>query len=130
MTVFSSTLLSASSAHHTLRFAYQAARGGIWHATLTLTVPAGWSPPSSSPTAPGYVTCSEGRVSVSDRTITVSIPILASKHSLTITYGSTAKGGPGASAPHTGTQTWRAQEKSLPSGTLKNLAHPPHTKTT
>jgi hypothetical protein len=117
---------SASSAHHTLTFAYKAARGGIWRGTLTLTVPAGWSAPSISPTAPGYLTSSEGKISISGRTITVSGLILASKHTLTLTYGSRKAGGPGARTPSaTGKQTWLAQEKSIRHGTLTNLAAPP-----
>jgi hypothetical protein len=125
MTASPSTV-SASSAHHTLTFSYKAARGGIWHGTLTLRAPAGWSAPSMSPTAPGHVTSSEGKISISGRTIIVSIPILASKHTLTITYGSRRGGGPGARTPsRTGTQTWPAHEKSLPHGTLTNLAASP-----
>jgi hypothetical protein len=130
MTVSPSTA-SASSAHHTLAFSYKAARGGIWHGELTLAVPPWWSIPSLSETAPGYVTASEGKVSVSGRTITVSMPSLASKHTLTITYGSTAHRGPGASDPSTiGTQTWKAEERSLPRGTLTNLAASPQIKVT
>ncbi len=122
----SPSTVRASSAHQTLAFGYKAARGGIWHGGLTLTVPAGWSAPSTSPAAQGYVTSSEGKLSISGRTITVSIPILASEHTLTITYGSRASGGPGASAPSTtGTQIWPAQEKSLRNGLLKNLASSP-----
>jgi hypothetical protein len=130
MTAFPSTV-SASSAHHTLAFSYKAARGGIWHGMVTLTVPAGWRPPSRDPTAPGYVTTSEGKVSITGRTITISIPILAFEHTLTITYGSRARGGPGATAPSAArTQTWPAQEKSLPTGTLTNLTNPPKLKVT
>src|SRR5207244_2483858 len=44
----------------------------------------------------------------------------------TITYGSTAGGGPGATAPvPAGAQTWQAQEKSSSGGTLVNLASSP-----
>jgi hypothetical protein len=130
MTVSPSSV-SASSAHHTVTFKYAAATGGIWHATLTLAVPAGWSAPSTAKTAPGYVAVSEGKVSVSARTITVQVPILASEHELTITYGSRTGGGPGATAPAaTGTQTWPAEEKSAPNGTLTNLIHPPQIKVT
>ena len=116
-----------STPHHTLRFTYEAARGGIARGTLILTVPAGWSTPSTSGAAPGSVKASQGRLSVSGRKIIVSIPILASAHTLTITYGSQAAGGPGATAPNTtGTQAWPAQERSIPQGTLTNIASPPH----
>ncbi len=118
--------VSASSKHNTLTFAYQAARGGIWHAELTITVPPGWSAPSTTPGTPGYVSSSEGKIQVSGRAIAVSIPILASLHTLSITYGSRAHRGPGAKAPsQTGTQTWSAQEKSLPRGPLTDLNTPP-----
>jgi hypothetical protein len=130
MTV-SPAAVSASSAHHTLSFAYEAARGGILHATVTLVVPAGWSAPSTSPAAPGYVTSSAGKVSVSGRTITVSIHILASRHTLTITYGSRAAGGSGATSPSaTGKQTWQAREQSVSDGTLTELASPPQVTVT
>jgi hypothetical protein len=126
----SPSTVSAASAHNTLTFSYKGARGGIWHGALTLTVPASWSAPSTSPTAPGHVTASEGNVSISGRTITVSVPILASGHTLTITYGSRAAGGPGASAPSaTGTQAWQAQEKSVPGGALTGLATSPQVTT-
>ncbi len=122
---------SRSSPHHTLTFTYRAARGGIWRGTLTLAVPAGWSSPSTSPTAPGSVRTSVGRVSVSGRTITVSIPLLAAAHSITITYGSRVSGGPGATAPaHASRQTWPAQERSIPQGKLTDLTNPPRTTTT
>jgi hypothetical protein len=124
MTVSPSSV-GASSVHNTLVFTYRAASGGIWHGELTLTVPTGWSTPSLSPTAPGYVSASEGKVSVSARTITVSVPIVASLHGLEIVYG-TVHPGHGATAPGTtGTQTWPAQEKSAPNGTLTKLTHPP-----
>ena len=130
MTV-SPTSVVHSTAHHTLTFTYTAAKGGIFRGTLTLTAPAGWSAPSTSPAAPGSLKTSEGRASVSGRTITVPIPILASFHTLTITYGSRAAGGPGATAPAAaGTNTWPAQERSIPHDTLTNLATPPRTKVT
>jgi hypothetical protein len=118
--------VSAASPHHTLKFTYSAAQGGIWRGELTLKVPAGWSPPSTNRGAPGYVTTSGGKASVSSRTIVVSIPILASRHTLTVTYGSRGAGGPGASAPSArGTQTWQAQEKSVAGGRLTSLAASP-----
>jgi YVTN family beta-propeller protein len=118
--------VSASSAQHTLTFSYQAANGGIWHGALSLFVPTGWSAPSTNPAAPGYVTASEGKVTTAGRTITVSIPILASLHTMTITYGSMAHGGPGATSPSTtGTHPWVAHEKSVPHGALTHLLTSP-----
>src|SRR5207302_11181975 len=45
---------------------------------------------------------------------------------MTITYGDTGGGGPGATATSsTGAQTWQAQAKSTSAGTLSNLASSP-----
>src|SRR5207302_7390764 len=45
---------------------------------------------------------------------------------MTITYGSTSGGGPGATATSSsGAQTWQAQEKSTSGGSLTNLGSSP-----
>ena len=120
------TAVSASATHQTLTFTYTAAVGGIGDGVVTLTVPNGWSAPSTMSTSPGYTTAGDGSVSVSAQTITVSGLTLAAGDTATITYGSTAAGGPGAGAPTTtGAQTWNVQEQSSPTGVLKNLPGSP-----
>lgn len=77
-------------------------------------------------TAPGYTTASMGTVSTSGQTVTVSGLNRAGGQKLTITYGSKAGGGAGATAGMTlGAQTWQAQERSAPGGTLTDLASSP-----
>src|SRR5207244_903069 len=69
---------------------------------------------------------SSGTVSVSSQRITVSSLTLGGGATFTITYGSTAGGGPGATATSTtGAQTWQAQEKSTSGGSLANLGSSP-----
>ena len=117
--------------HRTIVFTYTAASGGVPDGTLTLTVPRGWSAPSTTQGAAGYVIRSAGDISVSGRTITIAALTLSAGQHVRITYGSRAGGGPGASAPNAiGLQIWRATEKSLPDGTLTPLAHPPTTTLT
>src|SRR5439155_1639435 len=58
--------------------------------------------------------------------VTVSGVTLAAGATLTITYGSKASAGPGATATSTlGAQAWQAQERSTSGGTLTNLASSP-----
>src|SRR5256886_1846001 len=105
---------------------YTAAAGGISNGSVTLVVPGGWSAPSTTGANAGYTTASSGTVSVSSQTITVSSLTLAGGSTFTITYGSTAGGGPGATATSTtGAQTWQAQEKSTAAGSLTNLGSSP-----
>lgn len=144
----------AGSQHNTLAFTYTpdaSALSGttstsrlISNGAISLQVPAGWSAPSTSATAPGYVTVSVQHpqgifdnaptpaVSVSGQTILISGVTAegdgpnGSFDVLLITYGARIKGGPGATAPSTvGTQTWQAQEKATANGTLTNLASSP-----
>src|SRR5207253_5481377 len=88
--------------------------------------PSGWSAPSTAAANAGYTTSSSGTVSASSQTITASSLTLAGGATSTITYGSTAGGGPGATATSTtGAQTWQAQEKSTNAGSLANLGASP-----
>jgi hypothetical protein len=114
--------VAAGSKGNTIVFTYRAGTGGLQDGAVVLTVPDGWSAPSTSPQDPGYVTASTGTVSVSGHTITVAGVTLASGASLTIVYGSRAGGGPGASAPaKLGPTVWPAAERSSTDGTLKPL---------
>ncbi len=121
------TNVAASSAGNTLTFTYTVATGGMRNGSVTLVVPAGWSAPSTTGTAAGYTTATSGTVSVASQTITVSGLTLTAGSTFTVTYGSTAGGGPGATATATtGAQTWQAQQRSSSaSGALTNLAASP-----
>ena len=119
---------SASSTANTLTFTYTAAAGGINNGEVTVAVPTGWGAPTLTTTAANYTTASIGTVAVSGQTITVSGVTLAANGTLTLTYGSTAGGGPGATAPPTtGAVTWTAEEASVLTGTLATLGVSPTT---
>jgi hypothetical protein len=115
--------VAAASTGNTVVFVYKAAPGGIEDGTLTMTVPDGWSGPSTGSHDPGYITATAGSTSTSGRRITLSDVYLSSDATLTIIYGSRAGGGPGAQAPKSklGPTVWHASEQSTPSGTLKPL---------
>ena len=94
------------------------ATDGITNGKLTVSVPAGWSAPSLTTTDPGFTTSSTGTVAVSGQLITVSGVTVAAGNSVTITYGSKASGGPGATAQSTaGTATFTVSETASSSGT-------------
>lgn len=124
-TMSSTTANVANSATgETIPFTYTAPNGGISGGTVNLTVPSGWSAPSTTGSANGYTTASGGggTVSASSQTVTISGVTLSSGSTMTITYGSKASGGSGASGPSTGgAQSWQGQERSTIGGTLTNL---------
>src|SRR5438876_916049 len=118
--------VSASQTGRTITFTYTAPTGGISSGSVTLVVPSGWSAPSTTGSNAGYTTASAGTLTASSSTITVSSLTLAAGNTLTITYGSTAGGGPGATATSsTGAQTWPVQEKSTSARSLTNIASSP-----
>jgi hypothetical protein len=120
------SVVSASQTGRTITFTYTAPTGGINNGSVTLVVPAGWSAPSTTGADAGYTTSSTGTLTVSSQTITVSSLTLAAGNTFTITYGSPAGGGPGATATSsTGTQTWQAEERSTSAGSLTNLGSSP-----
>src|SRR5207237_9629364 len=120
------SVVSASQTGRSITFTYTAPAGGISSGSVTVDVPSGWSAPSTTGSNAGYTTASAGTVSVSGQTITVSSLTLAGGNTLTITYGDTSSGGPGATATSsTGAQTWQAQEKSTSAGSLANLGASP-----
>lgn len=110
---------------NTIAFTFTAAAGGIHSGTVAVIAPTGWSLPSTGPHAAGYSISSRGRLSTSGRTITVTGLVLGGGQRLTVTYGSTGGGGPGADAPTAASSIWRAQEQSSASGTLSALATTP-----
>ncbi len=118
--------VARASTGNTITFTYTAADGGMSGGSLRLIVPSGWSAPSSSSAAAGYTTSSAGSVATSGNTITVSGLTLVAGATLTLTYGSTGGGGPGATASATsGAQTWATMQSSSASGALTSLAASP-----
>lgn len=114
------------STGNTINFTYTAASGGIYGGGVHLSVPAGWSPPSTSGTAAGYSTASKGTLSIDGQTIIVLGVSLSSGKTLTITYGSKALKGPGATATTTvGPIVWTTYEKSTSGGTETPVAKSP-----
>ena len=116
----------ANSTRNTVVFTYTAATGGTSSGTITLVVPVGWSAPSLTGANVGFTTSTCGTAAVASQTITITAVTLGAAATCTITYGSTASGGIGATATGTtGAQTWQAQEKSTAGGTLTNLGTSP-----
>lgn len=107
------TSVSAGSNGNTLTFTYTAAET-MTDGELQLTVPSGWTAPSS-----GSVTTSAGTLSISDRTIVISGLNLASGDQVQIVYG--AATAPTAAGP----STFPAQQKSTAGGTPTDLATSP-----
>jgi hypothetical protein len=112
-----------------LGFTYTAAAGGMTAGSLTITVPSGWTAPTTS-NAPGCTTASAGTVSVSGQVITVSALTLASSGTVTITYGAVSGGSctsaDGATSPSSaGTSTFAAQQAGTSGGMLTALAASP-----
>lgn len=130
MTITPTTVPKGSNDEYTFTFTANAP-GGIGAGAVTITVPAGWTAPSSGDVDPGAVTASAGTISVSGQTITVGGLNLARHGTLTIIYGFQDDGGPGAtSPPTTGNQMFAATERSTPSGVLTPLATSPKVKVT
>jgi hypothetical protein len=119
-----SSVIQATSGN-TITFTYTAAAGGMNNGSLVLVVPTGWSAPSTTSGTAGYTTVSTGTASVSGRTVTVSGVTLSEGQTLTIIYGSTAGGSPGATAPSTiGPQLWTTKQRSNSAGILTALLVP------
>ena len=100
MTV-SPTTLSAGSTGNTLAFGFTASTGGLRSGEVEVAVPTGWpDAPSTNPKVAGYVTSTCGTLlSLAGRTTVATGVTLAAAHTCTITYGSTAGGGPGRRSP-------------------------------
>jgi hypothetical protein len=114
------TDVSAGSTGNTIHFTYTADSGGIQNGVVVLTVPPGWSAPSTSSANPGYTTSSAGNVATSGRKITVSGLTVGGGGTFLITYGASS----GATAPATavGDQTWTTKERSTNTGVLTPLS--------
>ena len=120
------TTVGYATSGNTLTFTYTAAAGGMASGAISIDVPAAWSAPSTTATAAGYSTSTAGTLAVAGQTITVTGLTLAGGATVDVVYGSTAGGGPGASAPASaGAQTWTAKQRSLSSGALVTLGSSP-----
>jgi hypothetical protein len=120
------TTVTYGSTGHVITFTYIAAAGGVSNGGVHLTVPTGWSVPSTTGTSPGYTTASTGAVTIDAQTIVVLGVTLAAGGKLTIDYGSKAAKGPGATATTSvGPATWSTTEKSTSTGTETALAKSP-----
>ena len=106
--VSSITVVSANQAGRTVTLTYTAAAGGMLSGSLTVAVPAGWTPPATS-AGPGFTTSSVGVLSVSGQTITVTGVTRTAGQTRVVTYGS---GGTAASAATPGVQAWQIQGSS------------------
>lgn len=85
MTVSPSTVTAGHPSP--LTFTYRAPAGGLPPAgEVTLTVPPGWTAPSATPGAPGYVSATPGTTVVSGRRIKVTGVTLAPGEPLIISY--------------------------------------------
>jgi len=113
------------STRTTLQFTYTAAVGqNLTAGEIAIAVPAGWSAPSITATSAGYTTTSSGTVSISSGTIQVSGLTVAGGSTVTIKYGDTTRGGPGALSPNTAqTATFTTSQKGI--STLTALASSP-----
>jgi hypothetical protein len=105
--------VSGGTSGNTLSLTYSASVR-IQKATVKIAVPDGWSAPSTSSTAPGYVTSSAGSVSITDRTIVVSGFNFGQKGGrVTVTFGSKAGGGTGAASPAlAASQVWQGSART------------------
>jgi hypothetical protein len=95
----------------------------IQKGTVSIAVPDGWSAPSRSTSAPGYVASSAGTVGITGRAIVVSGFNFGQKGGrVVVTFGSKAGGGPGAASPAIATtQIWQASAR----GTLGSITQIP-----
>ena len=120
------TSFVAGSTGNTVTLTYTAAAGGMSSGAVRVTLPAGWTAPSTTSTAAGYTTASTGTVGVAGQVITVTGVTLAGGGTLTILYGSGAGGGPGATAPTgVGVATWQGEQRSSAGGAFANLGSSP-----
>lgn len=128
----SPTSVVASSTGQTLTFTYTAATGGLNNGEVDITVPSGWTAPTTA-NAAGCTTVGAGVGAVSigaGQVIQVTGVNLAGGASLTVTYGATSGGscapGDGVVAPSTsGSSTFSTTEKSTSGGALTAISSSP-----
>ena len=108
----------AGSSGNTIAFTYTAATGGMSNGGVKLTVPTGWTAPTTSAGA-GHVDADSGSVSVSGRVVTVDSVTLAAGATLTITYSN------GTAPSTTGSQAWSGEQRSTGGGSYTALSASP-----
>lgn len=86
----------SAGARTRLSFAIHSGKEGVSQGRAVIAVPDGWTPPSTRPSDPGWVSSSHGEIVVEGRTIQVSGIRLAPSATVTITYGG---GSGGATEP-------------------------------
>jgi hypothetical protein len=125
------TFAPVGSSGNTVTLTYTAASGGLRSGRLLVSVPSGWSAPSTTQSFPGYTTSSCGSVAISGSTIQVGGVTLAASATCTITYGNTSAGGTGASAPSSaGVSDFSTQEQSTGVGNVTAIAVSPQVDVT
>jgi len=125
MTVLPGTLAAAASGA-SLTFTYVAPTGGLQGGEVDITVPSGFTPPSLTPSAPGYVSANSGQVAVQGMVVKVTNLTLPAGGALSIDYGDTSQGGSGASAPTAaGAYTFSTQEMTVAGGSPAPIAKQP-----
>jgi hypothetical protein len=130
LTVAPTSTASASGAN-TLKFTYTIAAGGLSGGQILVTVPSGWSMPSTTSGKEGYTTSTCGSVAISGSTIQVTGITRSAAETCTITYGNKSSGGAGAAAPSSGgTATFTTQEESTVGGSATNIASSPQVDVT
>ena len=122
--------VSTGSSGNTLTFTFTAAGGGTHGGEIAVNVPAGWSAPSTAPSAAGYTTTNCGTAGISASTIQITAVTLPGGGTCTVVYGSRASGGPGASASSSdATRKFTTSEMSTASGTLTPISASPSVTT-
>jgi hypothetical protein len=111
-------------AHSTLTFSYTPPTGkGLIDGEIDLTVPGTWSQPSTDPTQPGYVTSTSGTIRVDGSEIEVRGVTAIANQPVSVVYGDTAEGGPGALAPLTAQDsTFSSGSRTTSVGVVKPIA--------
>jgi hypothetical protein len=104
----------------TLRFTYTAGAAGLSPSgEVTVVVPAGWTAPSPAPGQAGYTSASGGRLTVTDRQITVTGVTLRPGRQLVITYAA-------GNAPRvSGLDTFLTRDRPAGTATLAALTRSP-----
>ncbi len=124
MTVSPVGVYTGSSGNE-LTFTFTAAAGGTTAGAVYMTVPPGWTPPSTTAGTAGYTTASTGTLAVSGQDITVSGVTLSGSSSMTVSYGS-GGGADGALAPSSpGATVFSTEEASSSGGTPTALLTSP-----
>ncbi len=125
LTASPSSVLQNSSGN-VITLTYTAA-AAMTQGKLQFSIPAGWSAPSLTGVAAGFITASTGTLSVSGRVVTITGVTLASGDSVTIVFGNRLVGaGPGATSPAiVGSTTWWMSQAATSAGILTQLQSAP-----